>query len=99
MMTAKISRLCLRLVLVLALLMAEWHTFAHAVEHKLHPDDRASCFICITADHLSHNVPASHTGLLLSIHSNPITHPFSQAFWDETVAFFYARGPPVVRPF
>lgn len=98
MMTAKISRPCLRLVLVLALLMAEWHTFAHAVEHKLHPDDRAS-FICITADHLSHNVPASHTGLLLSIHSNPITHPFSQAFWDETVAFFYARGPPVVRPF
>jgi hypothetical protein len=98
MMTAKISRLCLRLVLVLALLVAEWHTFAHAVEHKLHPDNK-TCFICVAADHLSHNVPASHTGLLLSIHSKPVIHPLSQPFWDKTVAFFYARGPPVVRPF
>ena len=62
MMSAKTSRLRLRLVLVLALLLAEWHTFAHAVGHKLHPDDKTR-FICIAADHLSHNVNASQTSL------------------------------------
>jgi hypothetical protein len=96
MMSAKISRLCLRLVLYPSSASGqEWHTFAHAVEHKLHPDDK-TCFICIAADHLSHNVTASQTSLPISLHRHLPIYPLSQLFWSETAAFFYALGSGLV---